>query len=185
MCFTIVPQAAELSIILAIDHLTMAIFLVIPQKAIEDSVSFNQLSDEAFQSTLHLDPSELVSYRILDVHLFILMELAIGLKCYANGSASAHCFAEAMLLVVFPLSCDAGSSVVALIACAQAISVVILENSDIQLSTRHHFSSIAMSQAVFPVSLVSVVHAIEDSVAMASAPFEFTFVEKIWPRDLA
>ena len=96
----------------------MAIFLVIPQKAFEGDVTFAEFSDEALQSSLHFDPSEGVSYRIWEEHQLIVMEVAIGLEGYANGSVSAHCFAEAMLYVVFPLSCDADSRAVALIACA-------------------------------------------------------------------
>ena len=42
-----------------------------------------------------------------------------------------------------------------------------------------------MSQAVFPVTIISVILAREHSEAMSYAPFQLTLVGNFWPRDLA
>ena len=116
MCFAIVPHAAELGTVLTIqpDHGTMAIFHIIPQLANKNGALTVEFSDEAFISIFRLDPSELGSFRIQEVHLFIKIDRAIGLIGYADGTCCAHCFAEAMLNVVFPLARN--SRVVCLIA---------------------------------------------------------------------
>ena len=112
------------------------------------------------------------------------MEQAVGLVGYAHGTVGAHCLAEAMLHVVFPLARDADCRVTP-VAGADSISVVVLKVSLVPLAVRHLLFAIAVSQAVDPATFVAVILACEQSLAMADAPLEFSSVDKFWPSDFA